>query len=343
MAARSFRGRAVALVPLALSLCSGVHFCLLLHGNGRAVFRGSVGRLTGPGWGKLCEEPCEILDFRSQEGLWSLRLRDKRTLLAEGSEEQGFHVDHCVLPGAFLEGVAVRKEVRLTATALAGKALEATVELPRNCEVFRELPFLVAERSDLPARSRLAAFRALQAQPEREELQSAFEELTTGGLEEQCREDAADLAESETSSLEIARVLARWQCNSQRMSVPRGASGLYRLHSFLQHSCAPNCAVGVLFSTGEVLVRAIKDICEGELLTRNYEREAFLELPASERQQHLLQTRGFACLCERCAKESGEKRLEYGGRLMADSDKSAQVSSSCDTCQVQEIYDTEMR
>ncbi|CAE7849398.1 SET5, partial [Symbiodinium necroappetens] len=321
MADRSFRGFALAL--LVLCLCSGAPPCLLLHGNGRAVFRGSVGRLRGPAWAELCEE---ILDFRSQEWRWSLRLRDGRAVLAEGSEERGFLVDHCLLPEALLLGnLAMPKEVGVTETALAGKALEATVDISRNREVFQELPFLVADRSDL-ARSRLAAFRDLQAHPEGERLQSAFEELTTGGLEGKCMEEAAHLADSQNSVEEIARVLARWQCNSQRMSVPP-ASGLYRLHSFLQHSCAPNCAVGVLFSTGEVLVRAIRDICKGELLTRNYEREAFLELQYSERQQHLLQTRGFACLCERCTRESGEKKLEYGGKLTADSDKSARFSS----------------
>ncbi|CAE7252387.1 SMYD3 [Symbiodinium sp. CCMP2456] len=337
MADRSFRG--LALVLLLLRLFCGVPPCLLLHGNGRAVFRGSVGRLSGPAWAKLREEPCQVLDFRGQEQMWSLRLRDGRTVLAEGSKEQGFFVDHCVLPEALLFGNrATPKEVRVTETVLAGKALEARVDISRNREVFQELPFLVADRSDL-ARSRLAAFEDLQAHSEGERLQSAFEELTTGGLEGKCMEEAARLADSETSVEKIARVLARWQCNSQRMSVPP-ASGLYRLHSFLQHSCAPNCAVGVLFSTGEVLVRAIRDICKGELLTRNYEREAFLELPASERQQHLLQTRGFTCLCERCARESGEQKLEYGGKLTADSDKSAQLSSGCGTCRVQSIYGT---
>ena len=57
MADRSFRGFALAL--LVLCLCSGAPPCLLLHGNGRAVFRGSVGRLRGPAWAELCEEPCE--------------------------------------------------------------------------------------------------------------------------------------------------------------------------------------------------------------------------------------------------------------------------------------------
>ena len=52
-----------------------------------------------------------------------------------------------------------------------------------------------------------------------------------------------------------------------------GGSGIYKFHSFLQHSCEPNCAVGVLFSTGDVLVRALRRISAGEVLTRNYERE----------------------------------------------------------------------
>ena len=58
---------------------------------------------------------------------------------------------------------------------------------------------------------------------------------------------------------------------SMGLQVPR-ASGIYKFHSFLQHSCEPNCAVGVLFSTGDVLVRALRRISAGEVLTRNCEK-----------------------------------------------------------------------
>ena len=80
------------------------------------------------------------------------------------------------------------------------------------------------------------------------------------------------------------------------------SSGLYKLHSRLQHSCAPNCAAGVLFSTGEVLVRTLRDVRRGELLTRSYEGEGFLRLGFAERRQ-LLEVRGFRCNCDRCREE----------------------------------------
>eukprot|EP00435_Cladocopium_sp_Y103_P060146 s128_g21.t3 len=154
----------------------------------------------------------------------------------------------------------------------------------------------------------------------------AFEELCTDGLEAQerlafnmflwtCLEQAAAVSRATEKSEDIAMALARWQSNCQQLPVPR-ASGIYKFHSFLQHSCAPNCAVGVLFSTGEVLVRALRTISAGEVLTRNYEREGFLQLTLSERRQHMQKLRGFTCLCGRCLQDAEveEPKREIRGK-----------------------------
>ena len=337
--AKSSKAKALILVLL---LFPGVP-CILLHGKRVAIFRGSVGRLRGRAWGDLCNEPCEVLDFQAPEQMWRLRLRGSKrhgeVVLADeqtgasaskdpdASDSSGFLVDYCLLPAA-IHASNLNSYARPTTTAMAGKALEATTDVPRGATILQELPFMVAcDRSDLLG-SRARAFLHMleEAQAGGEDagsLRQAFEELTTGGLEEKCMQDATPLSvllsatgcDSRTAAQRMAAALARWQCNCQRLSVPP-ASGLYRLHSGLQHSCAPNCAVGVLFSTGEVLVRALRDIRQGELLTRNYEQETFLDLPLPERQQHLLQTRGFRCLCQRCATEGGSKTSEYGGRMM---------------------------
>lgn len=115
--------------------------------------------------------------------------------------------------------------------ALRRRGLHANV--PLEGELFREAPFLVAREG--------LAQRAVAAVPQ--ELQEIFEDLSGEALRQE------DMT------------LARWQCNCQRLSVPR-VSGIYRIHSLLQHSCAPNCAVGVLYTTGEVLVRAVRPILE---------------------------------------------------------------------------------
>ena len=296
----------------------------LLHGGNMSIFRGSMGRLKGYGWGDMRNEPCEVLDFQSQEQMWSLlmtgNVRRGDVVLAQAqSKTSGFLVDYCILPEA-LDVVHVNPSWRVTNTALTGEALEATRNIPRGSSIMQELPFIVAcDRSDLSGSRARAVLHVLQAAQQDQEpaysIRQVFEELTTGNLEEECMPSARRLVASGSaiSTTEMARVLARWQSNCQRISVPP-SSGLYRLHAKLQHSCKPNCAVGVLFSTGEVLVRALQDISTGELLTRNYEREAFLDLALDRRRQHLLQTRGFLCLCPRCLSEGGDEMPEYGGR-----------------------------
>ena len=317
----------------ALTLCSFLGPpALLLHGGKMAIFQGSMGRLKGSGWSELRDKRCQVIAFNAKEQMWALRLRDSKThdriVLADAHcENLGFLVDYCLLPEAG-EGEA-ELSVRTTNTALAGKALEATRDIPRGTVILQELPFLVSCHGNDVSGSRARAFLHVLAEAKegREDALralQAFEELTTGGLENECMHDAKNLVASGTMSrlaaTQLAQVLARWRSNCQRLSVPP-ASGLYRVHARLQHSCKPNCAVGVLFSTGEVLVRALEHIPQGELLTRNYEREPFLDLPLKQRQEHLLQTRGFHCLCQRCGREGSSQSVEYGGRGTVDFDK----------------------
>ena len=199
------------------------------------------------------------------EGLWLLRHQGELLRRPWGS----FQVDFCVCP----EALQPLPPALAVCQGPWGRGLQAT--RPLQGELFREAPFLVAREGLGPS--------AVAAAPK--ELQEIFEELSGEALRQE------DMT------------LARWQCNCQRLSVPR-VSGIYRIHSLLQHSCEPNCAVGVLYSTGEVLVRAVRPILEGEMLTRNYEAEGFLELPHLQRQSYLFERRGFKCTCSRCVREA---------------------------------------
>eukprot|EP00434_Breviolum_minutum_P010382 symbB.v1.2.009157.t1/scaffold548.1/size229490/17 len=142
--------------------------------------------------------------------------------------------------------------------------------------ILQEPPFMVAcDQADVLG-SRWRAVNNARHGVKILRLLESFSELSTNGLELErtCLQQAYSISNQacDTATVEdIAFVLAKWQRNCQQLSVPR-ASGIYKFHSFLQHSCEPNCAVGVLFSTGDVLVRALRRISAGEVLTRNCEK-----------------------------------------------------------------------
>ncbi|BDA42915.1 probable histone-lysine N-methyltransferase Smyd1 at C-terminar half [Coccomyxa sp. Obi] len=74
------------------------------------------------------------------------------------------------------------------------------------------------------------------------------------------------------------------------------ALGLYPALSMLNHSCLPNC---VFASCGtDMQVRAIRPVAAGEQLTVAYIN---LMEPRSIRARLLMETKHFACACERCS------------------------------------------
>lgn len=248
---------------------------------------------------------------------WSVRvLRSGRPEMRLLVDSHALHFDSCILPVE----CALAPNLRVGHAGPAGQALETEQSLREGDHVLTEVPFMVACcDGDLNGfRWRLYARAFARHTSEDCHALAMFDQLSDGGQAQaqKCVEAASRLLQRTGTSRErqlrhgarsvhrVASVLARWASNSQRIPIP-AASALYLHHSKMLHSCSPNCEVGFEYSTGEVVVRAIKDIHQGERLTRNYMEESLLELDVADRQRHVLEVRGFRCNCQRCLQEMG--------------------------------------
>ncbi|KAJ1563039.1 hypothetical protein HK405_003686 [Cladochytrium tenue] len=75
------------------------------------------------------------------------------------------------------------------------------------------------------------------------------------------------------------------------------AVGLFPCVALLNHSCAPNCAYVPDAAAARLVVRAIRDVQEGEELTVAY---VSLLMSREDRRASLLETKRFLCRCVRC-------------------------------------------
>lgn len=74
---------------------------------------------------------------------------------------------------------------------------------------------------------------------------------------------------------------------------------LYRSLSFVNHSCAPSCAMVESRDFVKVLA-AREDMAAGEEVTFSYNRELMKTTDAAERQRLVRGDFGFDCCCRAC-------------------------------------------
>lgn len=129
-------------------------------------------------------------------------------------------------------------------------------------------------------------------------------------------DDSTLRALSEAHADEVSAVLQKVQSNQFRFhnGAGREASALYRLASLMNHSCQPNVCIefqwgaatpGTLVSgDGNLLVRCLRDLVSDEALCYNYGPPELLSWALARRQDYLLNTHGFLCICNRCAADS---------------------------------------
>eukprot|EP00929_Paragymnodinium_shiwhaense_P084402 TRINITY_DN45124_c0_g1_i2.p1 TRINITY_DN45124_c0_g1~~TRINITY_DN45124_c0_g1_i2.p1 ORF type:complete len:580 (-),score=79.40 TRINITY_DN45124_c0_g1_i2:392-2131(-) len=95
--------------------------------------------------------------------------------------------------------------------------------------------------------------------------------------------------------------------------------GLWLLPSLLNHDCCPNVS-WVHIGAGAIRIFATRDIAKGEELTDTYVN---LFESRAERQDELLNQKGFACSCHRCFLESSwpQNEVDLIAARLADADK----------------------
>eukprot|EP00929_Paragymnodinium_shiwhaense_P101592 TRINITY_DN6473_c2_g1_i8.p1 TRINITY_DN6473_c2_g1~~TRINITY_DN6473_c2_g1_i8.p1 ORF type:complete len:410 (-),score=99.07 TRINITY_DN6473_c2_g1_i8:346-1575(-) len=95
------------------------------------------------------------------------------------------------------------------------------------------------------------------------------------------------------------------------------------------HSCEPNALV----DADEGSMRAIKEICCGDVVTISYLDDPMLLWPRQRRQAELRSRWEFQCACSRCSKDTDDMRrfrsCECGGELLV---VSRQESFKCSQC-----------
>ena len=78
----------------------------------------------------------------------------------------------------------------------------------------------------------------------------------------------------------------------------RSASGLYSLHSKMNHSCSPNAAViSGSFTDSTIEVIALRDICQGDEVCFSYTDP---RLSKTQRRRALQNNHFFFCVCKDC-------------------------------------------
>lgn len=110
----------------------------------------------------------------------------------------------------------------------------------------------------------------------------------------------------------LVGLACRINANSFAIGDPEGALNvlsvcLFPLGCMFNHSCSPNAcfvAGSQKEAQGEVLIRAVRDIKEGEELTISYIN---MYQPRPARRQELLSTKYFYCECPRCSSKKGSK------------------------------------
>ena len=120
--------------------------------------------------------------------------------------------------------------------------------------------------------------------------------------------DSFDLDTKESLSF-FKSLLAKFRCNNfgiQSMLQEVIAHGIYPKGAILNHSCDPN--VILLYEEGKQVIRAIKALETGEELFHSY---TDLCKPTYLRRQHLQNTYGFICNCERCRSIGKWKTVEH--------------------------------
>lgn len=83
-------------------------------------------------------------------------------------------------------------------------------------------------------------------------------------------------------------------------------SGLYILQSSINHSCSPNAIVEFPYSNNTLVLKAIRDIQDGEEICTSYLDECELERSRYSRQKALSALYLFVCNCDRCQAQADD-------------------------------------
>ncbi|XP_020279033.1 SET and MYND domain-containing protein 5 [Pseudomyrmex gracilis] len=83
-------------------------------------------------------------------------------------------------------------------------------------------------------------------------------------------------------------------------------SGLYILQSSINHSCSPNAIVEFPYSNNTLVLKAIRDIQDGEEICTSYLDECELERSRYSRQKALSTLYLFVCNCDRCQAQADD-------------------------------------
>ncbi|XP_046978047.1 histone-lysine N-trimethyltransferase SMYD5 [Vanessa cardui] len=83
-------------------------------------------------------------------------------------------------------------------------------------------------------------------------------------------------------------------------------SGLFRLQSACNHSCAPNAESSFPYGNHRIQLRALKPIMPGQEIFISYLDDCTLQRSRHSRQKELAENYLFMCWCERCSSQSSE-------------------------------------
>ncbi|CAK1555209.1 unnamed protein product [Leptosia nina] len=81
-------------------------------------------------------------------------------------------------------------------------------------------------------------------------------------------------------------------------------SGLFKLQSACNHSCAPNAESSFPYGNHRIQLKAVKTIMPGDEICISYLDECSLQRSRHSRQKELAENYLFLCDCERCVSES---------------------------------------
>lgn len=301
----------------------------MLVGHNKRFYVGSSAFLgTLKASPQYSNQRCTVKEYLSEKerfrvAFWDPSFRGKEVLV----HESNLTFDFWAAPALLLPPLA--PGLRVADVGTSGNGLLSSREYQEGEVILEERPMMVVSNKDGLASRWNLYFGTECDMGEKTGVLVAFQELSDGNATEAFMGDAKALfknmfgvaedgAEAHVQRMagksfldsqvrRIAGVLARWQSNCHTLTLPGSQekhSALYRYVSKANHSCDANCSTTLDKSTGNMILKAKRQIVPGEQLTANYlsADPKFKDLPVQERRRQLSK-RGFFCLCSRCTKE----------------------------------------
>lgn len=119
-----------------------------------------------------------------------------------------------------------------------------------------------------------------------------------------------------------------------KFSIGLQVVGTAKLYSFFNHSCAPNVSWEArIFEDDkfDMLMKAERDLNEGEELFISYLGKKDLAKPVAARRRLLRAWFGADCLCKRCTREAGSSAKTQSAQLVGDATGESSGSATEDT------------